>query len=119
MKFTLAILLCLLSNFGLAQKLSDTGKFKMLNSYRKVLVAQQDRDARMQALCNADATCVEKQAKLGSTVQEYQKQADEEIKAGGFPAGTTFNFSKADKDEVDPILPEKKAEPKKPEADKK
>lgn len=113
-----AVLLVILSNFGLAQKLSETGKFKMLNAYRKVVVAQQDRDARQQALCSADATCVEKQQKLGTSVQEFQKLVDDEIKADNFPPGTRFDLSKADQDDISPILPEKKPEAKKPEVKK-
>lgn len=110
---------CLLSNFGLGQKLSEAGKFKMLNAYRKVVVAQQDRDARQQALCNADQACIEKQQKLGATVQEFQKLVDGEIKANNFPPGTKFDLSKTDADEISAILPEKKPEAKKPEAEKK
>lgn len=108
-----AVLLIILSNFGLAQKLSETWKFRMLNTYHKALDSQTERENLKNQLCLQDEACKTKTEEFGKFVTALQSEMEQAAKESGFPVGTKFNIVPAT-DTVTPIQPsEKKTEPKK------
>lgn len=87
-----------------APKFSELSKFRLLSSYKDAVIANQQ-------LAQAQAAVQASQDQLNRNVAAFHALEKEEVKAAGFPEGTTVNVD-IQKGEVTAVLP--RAEEKKP-----
>lgn len=112
------VLLCVLSNFGLAQKVPDAQRYKMLNTYHKAIDILNEVNTLKSQLCGADKACIDKAGEFDKFRVQLQAEMSETAKQMGLDPSTKFDIRTAT-DEVVPITPEpKKPEAKKPEEKK-
>jgi len=94
MRFLAAVLL--LSNFGLAQKVPDAQRYKMLNTYQKATaILNEINNTIKPQLCAADKACAAKADEFNKLAVQLQAEQAEAAKAMGLPEGTRFNISPA------------------------
>lgn len=95
-----------------APKFSEMSKLKLLSSYKDAVIANQQ-------LAGSQAAVQAAQTQLNQSVAAFHALEKEEVKAGGFPEGTTVNVD-IQKQEVTAVLPKAEEKPaeKKPEAKK-
>lgn len=90
-----ALVVLFLSCLGWSQEVSELAKAKILNSYRKALLAQ--------------VAAQQTQQTLQTALEEYKTTWEEAVKAAHLPEGTTVSVD-TNKDAVSFVAPPKKPE---------